>query len=386
MKRLRILIASDSFPPKIDGVSDTAATIARNLSARGHRVHVVAPSPGPEAADGFRITRLRSVPFPIYPELRLSFELDRIRRLARRPWDGAIVLTPGPIGATTMASVRGDTVALNVYTTDIPGYLRTYSLDPLSGPVESGLRYMAKRARTTLCPTVHVAEDLRRRKFPRTEIWGRGVDTALFHPGRRSPEMRERLSGGESSKPVALYVGRLAREKQIMTLSGVIPVLPDVRFAFVGDGPERERLEAQFAGLPVVFTGYLRGEELAAAYASADIFVFPSASETFGQVVIQAMASGLVPLVARGSATAELVPNGIAGLHVDPGCPQDSIDAIASLVNDPARRASMAAAAVNCASRYSWDALVSRLEELIREPHCTRPAADAVGASRGEPG
>lgn len=365
---MRILIASDSFPPKIDGVADTSAIVARKLVARGHFVRVVAPAPGPDRGDGFRVIRLRSVPLPIYPEFRIALGLDRVARLARRRWDGAIVLTPGPIGATTLAFLPKSTTTLNVYTTDIPDYLKTYSLNRLAGPTEQTMKALARRAHRTLCPTKHVESDLRKRGYARTEVWGRGVDTELFNPGRRSDAMRERLAGCRPDMPIALYVGRLAREKRVEELRDVIPALPGVRFAFVGDGPERTNLEALFTGLPVVFTGYLRGEELATAFASADFFVFPSASETFGQVAVQAMASGLVPLVAKGSATAELVPEGSCGIHIDPGCPEQIVDALQDLLNDRARTDSMARASVAHAATYSWDSLVSRLEELLATP------------------
>lgn len=371
---MRILIASDSFPPKIDGVADTSAIVARKLAARGHYVRVVAPAPGPDSGDGYRIIRLKSVPFPIYPEFRVALELDRVVRLSRKPWDGAIVLTPGPIGATALAALPRSTKALNVYTTDIPDYLKTYSLNRFVGPTDQCMRTMAKKAFKTLCPTRHVEADLRSRGYVRTEVWGRGADTDLFNPGRRSEAMRERLAGCRPDMPIALYVGRLAREKRVQELRDVVPALPGVRFAFVGDGPERTSLEALFSGLPVVFTGYLRGEELATAFASADFFVFPSASETFGQVAVQAMASGLVSLVARGSATAELVPEGTCGIHIDPSRPEQMIDAIKGLLADESRAHLMARASVEHASRFSWDALVSRLEELLAPPDAARIA------------
>ncbi|WBL36520.1 glycosyltransferase [Tepidiforma flava] len=135
--------------------------------------------------------------------------------------------------------------------------------------------------------------------------------------------------------------------------------------ALVGDGPERGRLEALFAGRPAVFTGYLRGIELAEAFASADVFVFPSATDTFGQVVLQAMASGVPPVVGTGSATAELVPAGVCGLHVAPGRPGALAAAVRRLIEDEAMRRSMGLAASEYARRFSWQALVLRLVELL---------------------
>ena len=227
------------------------------------------------------------------------------------------------------------------------------------------LRRMAERSERTLCPTRFVEEELRALGFPRLEVWGRGVDTELFNPGRRSAAMRARLAGGEPERPLVLYVGRLAKEKRLETLAEVVEALPGVRLALVGDGPERARLEELFAGKPVVFTGYLRGVELAEAFASADVFVFPSWTDTFGQVVLQAMACGLPPVVVTGSATAELVSPGVCGLHVAPGRPGALAAAVRRLVEDEGMRRSMGMAAAAHARRYSWEALVQRLVELL---------------------
>lgn len=362
---MRLLLATDSFPRKIDGVSDTSRKLAEGLAARGHEVRVIAPAPRGGWTGVARVARVRSVPCPLYPELRLAVNLPRVWALARGRWDGAIVMTPGPIGVTVAASLSRRTPLINVYTTDIPRYLQTYGLDQVSPVVERGLRWMANRAQTTLAPTTFVHDELRRREFPRVEVWGRGVDTELFQPARRSDAMRRRLSGGQPERPLALFVGRLAREKNVAALGEVLRSAPAVRLAVVGDGPARPELEAALGTESVVFTGYLRGQELASAFASADTFVFPSESETFGQVVLQAMASGVPPVVIAGSAPAELVPCGIAGLHVAPGRPEAIAQAVRMLVACPELRASMATAAVECARRYSWAALIERMEALL---------------------
>lgn len=358
-------MATDSFPPKIDGVADTAATVARVLSRMGHTVRVVAPAPGPREGAGWLAARVESVPAPMYPELRLAVGVDRVVRIARaRGWEGAIVLTPGPIGAVTALALREGVPMLNVYTTDIPRYLQTYGMQRLVGPATGLIRRMATRATATLCPTRFVQTELERLGFPRLEVWGRGVDMELFNPGRRSQAVRELLTAGNPAQPLVLYVGRLAREKRLDALAEVAAI-PGVRLAIVGDGPERARLEGEFAGLPVVFTGYLRGVALAEAFASADVFVFPSASDTFGQVVLQAMASGVPPVVVTGSAPAELVPPGVCGLHAAPGRPGALARAVGRLVEDDALRRAMSAAASEHARRFSWEALVGRLVALL---------------------
>jgi hypothetical protein len=157
--------------------------------------------------------------------------------------------------------------------------------------------------------------------------------------------MRWRLAGGEPEKPLVLYVGRLAREKGLLTLCEAAHLVPGLRFALVGDGPLRSLLERRFASVPSVFAGFLRGEPLAAAYAAADIFVFPSESETFGQVVLQAMASGVPPIVVRNTAPSEFVKDGESGLHVRPREPGMLAQSILALAENPDLCRSMALAA-----------------------------------------
>jgi glycosyltransferase involved in cell wall biosynthesis len=374
---LRILIATDSFLPQINGVSDTAATIAQMLAARGHAVEVLAPGPGPDRWGAALVHRAHSIPLPLYAHLRLSAPLTRLPELLLRdPPDAAVVLTPGPIGLSVTAAVRRPTRLVHIFTTDIPRYLHSYGLTPLHSPVLSVLRWMSRRSDVTLCPTDLVRAQLALRGHPRLDVWGRGVDTKLFNPTKSSAEMRWRLSGGEPEKPLVLYVGRLAREKGLLNLYEAARLVPDVRFVLVGDGPLRGLLERQFANVPSVFAGFLRGEPLASAYASSDIFVFPSESETFGQVVLQAMASGVAPIVVRDTAPAEFVRHGLSGLHVPPRSPAALAGAIRGLAADAGLRRSLGDEAERDAAEFSWAALVDRLVGVMRRSDAeirTRP-------------
>jgi glycosyltransferase involved in cell wall biosynthesis len=190
--------------------------------------------------------------------------------------------------------------------------------------------------------------------------------------------MRLRLTGGESEQPLVLYVGRLAREKRLLDLHDAARRLPGVRFALVGDGPRRDELERRYVDVPAVFTGFLRGVPLAEAFASADVFAFPSISESFGQVVLQAMASGVPPIVVRGTAPAEFVADGRMGLHVPPEDPEALATAVRSLLDDPERRARLGAEARLEAEQHSWDALVNRLEVLMLPSSEPRASMEAM--------
>jgi phosphatidylinositol alpha 1,6-mannosyltransferase len=337
-------------------------------------VRVVAPAPGETHERTCQVTRVPSVPFPFYPEFRLAWAASAITRLVQEEApDAAVVLTSGMVGMAAVRALPQRTRLVHIYTTDVPRYLGAYSLGALRRPAEKLLRWMSDRGVATFCPTETVRSELAARGHQRLEVWGRGVDTQLFHPRRRSASMRLRLTGGEPEKPLVLYAGRLAREKRLLDLYQAARRLPDVRFALVGNGPQCHLLERVFSNVPSVFTGYLRGETLAEAIASADLFAFPSDTDTFGQVVLQAMACGVPPVVVGGTAPAELVPDGKAGVHVSARDPQALAGALADLIHDAGARIGMARAASEHAVRFSWPALIDRLEATLTGS-CVTPA------------
>ena len=366
---MRILIASDSFEPKIDGVSETAGVLVRALSRRGHDVTVVAPRPGGTRTDyaaNARVVRLPSAPLPLYPEVRVAYRFAALRRAIEvyRP-EAAIILTTGTIGLNAARLLPASTRIVHIYTTDMPAYLEAYRAGFLVPGFDAVLRWLARRSVATLCPTDVVRDDLVGRKLDRLDVWGRGVDTTLFRPDRASSEMRERLTGGEPDRPLVLYVGRLAREKRILDLLEATRRLRHARFALVGDGPQRQELERLFPPDRTVFTGFLRGVPLAEAFASADVFAFPSDTDTFAQVVLQAMASGTPPVVAQHTAPAQFVPHDVAGLHAPARSPREFAAAIGQLLDDRTLRARLSAGAVDAAQSRSWEALIDRLEGLL---------------------
>ncbi|MEZ4552765.1 MAG: glycosyltransferase [Dehalococcoidia bacterium] len=363
---MRVLVATDSFPPKIDGVADTASVMCEALSARGHHVTVIAPGPGLDSERGAHVLRLAALPLPLYPEVRVVREPLTLRRYAQRlDVQAAVVLTLGPVGLGVAGWLPRETRLIHVYTTDMPGYLRAYRAGFLAPVIDEVTRRVGRRADVTLCPTPVIRDGLVKAGVPKLEIWGRGVDTSLFHAGRRSDAMRRRLSGGEPERPIVLYVGRLAKEKRLLDLLAATRRVPEARFAFVGDGPQRAELERLFPAERTVFTGYLRGTALAEAFASADVFAFPSDSDTFAQVVLQSMASGVPPVVVAGSAPAVLVRAGESGLHVAARSPHAMADAIERLVVDRPYGVRLGEWAATDARARSWDVLMDELEERL---------------------
>ena len=260
----------------------------------------------------------------------MGYRLDRLKQAveAAAP-DAALLLTMGPIGLAGAYLLPRHTRLIHVYTTDMPSYLRTYHFGFLERVLDRVLRSLGERCVATLCPSELIRDDLARRGVAGLGVWGRGVDTDLFGPERRSEAMRARLTHGQPDRPLVLYVGRLAREKRILDLLAATRQLRTTRFAFVGDGPMRGHLERVFPADRTVFTGYLRGLPLAEAFASADVFAFPSDTDTFAQVVLQALASGVPAVVPAGTAPAQFVTDGVSGLHAPARSPGDFAAAVA---------------------------------------------------------
>lgn len=218
-----------------------------------------------------------------------------------------------------------------------------------------------------LAPSRATQRELEEHGIRAVGLWSRGVDAQRFHPRRASAAMRERLTSGDTEAPLLLYVGRLSPEKRVEWLRAVVRALPHVRLAVVGDGPSRASLESLFAGTPAAFTGYLTGDDLAAACASADLFVFPGANETFGNVALEAMASGLPVIAPRAGGVLDHVVDGRTGVLFEPDDLGSLVMAARWLVHDAsfARRLGQAAGAR--ARERTWESELDRLLDVYRD-------------------
>jgi glycosyltransferase involved in cell wall biosynthesis len=305
--------------------------------------------------------------FALYPELRLSLPRASMRAQIREFQPDLLhVADPALLGIAALyysGGANGGALRLPLvvsYHTDLPAYLHYYGLGVLEPHIWRIMRVRHNRATLNLCTSSAMLEQLSRHGIERVALWPGGVDTARFHPCRRSESMRARLTGSSPESPLLLYVGRLSPEKDIERIKPMLQALAGARLALIGDGPHRKVLERHFAGLPVYFAGFLRGEELAAAYASCDVFVMPSRTETLGLVVLEAMSSGLPVVGARAGGVPELIQDGT-------GCLFDSdteaIDAIRCLLNCPEKRAATGIAARAFAADQSWKAATLKLIE-----------------------
>jgi len=360
---MRIALFAETFLPKWDGIAHTLCRLLDHLAARGHASLMFAPEGAPSRYAHTAIVGLPGFAFPLYPDLRMvSPTINVEERLATFQPDLVHLVNPALLGWVGLRHARALGVpVIASYHTDIPGYAERYGLGLLREPLWAYFRWIHNQADLNLCPSRFTCEELHGRGFQRLAIWGRGVDTVRFSPRHRSESWRLRLSGGRPESPLLLYVGRLAVEKRVEWLRALLYELPGVRLTIVGDGPLRARLEEQFAETPTVFTGYLQGKDLAQAYASADLFVFPSANETLGNVVLEAMSSGLPVVAPRSGGVLDHVVDGENGFLFDKGDVADLVAAVRSLVSDPALTGRLAVTARQHAERQSWQAILDGL-------------------------
>ena len=385
---MRIAITTETFLPKIDGIVTTLCHLLDHLQIRGHESMVFAPEGGPRHYAASDVIGLRSYHFPLYPEQKMVSPFARLgKRLARFRPDIVHLVNPVSLGyAGLRYAEKSGIPVIASYHTDLPGYLERWGYRSLSPLAWSYLRWIHNRVDINLCPSPSTRNTLVAHGFKNVRVWGKGVDTKRFHPCYRSRQTRHLLTAGHPDKPLLLYVGRLALEKQLESLRPVLDILPGTRLAFVGDGPDRGRLERCFAGTPTVFTGYLKGLQLSRAYASSDVFVFPSTSETFGNVIVEAQASGIAVVAARAGGPVDIIREGETGLFFEPGEPEALAGIVRKLIREPDYAGEIAAAGRRNAGRRSWetvmDDLLIRYAEAIRTYGSSRSASPLLSPAR----
>lgn len=229
------------------------------------------------------------------------------------------------------------------------------------------IKAMHNQARINLVTSTAMKAELLEHGVERIDVWQRGVDTELFRPELASAAMRDRLSQGHPEAPLLLYIGRLSAEKEIDRIKPVLQAIPGARLALVGDGPYRAELEAHFADTPTHFVGYLAGEDLASAYASADAFVFPSRTETLGLVLLEAMAAGCPVVAANSGGIPDIVTDGVNGFLFDPQDEEGAINATRRLIEATAEREALRQNAVAEAEQWGWAAATRQLQQFYHQ-------------------
>lgn len=329
---MRIAIFTETFVPALDGVVTRLRSTIDELLTLGDQLLVVAPKygEGPAYYHNVPIHRVSSVPFPPYPQVKMAPINPGVGRALKKFGPDLIhAVNPFVLGAGAPFYARKLGVPLVAsYHTNVTTYARFYGLGFADGAGRWHTRRIHDKADVNLCTSESTREYLQGEGIKRLHVWPQGVDARRFHPNKFSKEWRAKLSDGHPADPLLLYVGRLGHEKNIGSLRSALDAVPNARLAFVGDGPARRELEEVFVGTRTVFLGTRRGEELAAAYASADAFVFPSTTETLGMAMIEALASGLPVIAARTDSTGEVVEDGVNGLMYE----SNSADSLAGVV------------------------------------------------------
>ncbi len=379
---MRIALVTETFPPEINGVAMTLERLALAMGEAGHSVEVVRPrqrnAPGPERPS-YREVEVGAVSLPGYEELNLGLPVATrlYHHWGRQRPDVVYLATEGPLGAAALAvcHARG-VLPVSGFHTNFQEYVRHYQLRWLELLMRTYLRFLHNSTLRTFGPSADLLRRLRREGFHRLRLLERGVDTRLFRPDRRRADLRRDWGAGAEA-PVFLYVGRLAAEKNIGLLAGLWPEIratrPDAHLVLVGDGPLRPELENR---LPEArFTGTRNGEDLASHYASADYFLFPSLTETYGNVVAEAMASGLGVLAYRYAAAAQLIEDGGNGWTVPPGDAATFRERALALAGlPPARVQALRAAARATALSRSWEGVFRRFEGELQAAVAERRA------------
>lgn len=364
----RVAIITEAFLPKVDGVSKTAFLTLSYLRQTGRQVLVLAPDIAPDRMGDTRVVPLRSVGFPGVPETRMALPNIRIaQELERFQPDLIHLFSPAIMSVSGMAMGRHYNVPIIAnYQTDLPGYSHVYGYSFAENIIRNWLRYIHNGCHLTLAPTNHVIEDLRSHGFKRVRHWGRGVNVERFNPEKRTDAWRKKLlNGRDPDSLVCVYVGRLATEKRVELLYEVAQ-LPGVALTIIGDGAEREELEAYFAGTDTHFTGYLLGDDLPQAFASSDVFLFTGPNETFGQVVQEAMASALPSIVINQGGVRDVIEEGITGFTCPPSASAFA-ERVRQLQNDPALLKQMSDQARQTAETRPWEAIMAQLEDYYLE-------------------
>lgn len=373
---MRVAIFTETFLPKTDGIVRVVCLLLDHLKLRGVEAVVVAPRIGDiHEYNGFPVLTVPAVTFPLYPELKFGPPTPYTYRdlVAFKP-DVAHFIHPVAVGipGMMMAKVMG-IPTLASFHIDIARMADHFGVGFLRGFTDFATRTIFNWADYSLAPSKLIENEMRAIGIHNVGLWKRGVDAHRFNPSFYSDEMRYRLSDGHPDAPLLLYVGRLSAEKQVNHLRTVLDAIPETRLAIVGDGPERLALEEHFAGRNVHFAGYMQGEQLSQAYASADIFTFPSALETFGLVVVEAMAAGLPVVSSRVGGIPDVVEEGVTGFTFEVGDTDGLIAGVRQILATPGRLKVMGQQARAFAETQSWEAMMDEVivhyERLIAQAH-----------------
>ena len=372
-QRLRIALVTETYPPEINGVAMTLGRQVVDLQQRGHQVQLIRPRQGAldKAVNNALLEEVlkMGVPIPRYAGLKIGLPaksaLVRLWQM-KRP-DLVHIATEGPLGWSALAAAQKLRLPVSTdFHTNFHSYSKHYGAGWLRRPILAYLRKFHNKACVTLVPTEGMRKELQMHGYRNIEVVSRGVDTVLFNPGHRASSLR--LSwGAQPDTQVIMYVGRIAPEKNLSLVFKAYAAMhaanSNSRLVIVGDGPERNALQQQYPD--AVFCGMRSGAELAQHYASADVFLFPSLTETFGNVTTEAMASGLAVVAYRYAAAEALIRQGENGMLASYNDAEQFIAAATELALHPERVKQIGVNAHQTSLSISWDSIHDRFERVL---------------------
>ena len=386
---LRIALVTETYPPDINGVAHTVSKIVEGLRARGHELMLVRPRhhSDTEAATDSRYQEVlvRGAPIPMYKQLRMGLPAQGALHklwLKQRP-DLVHIATEGPLGWSASRAARKLKIPTSSdFRTNFHAYSQFYGFGWLKGAIVAYMRKFHNATHCTMVPTQGLMAELSKIGFDRLMVVPRGVDTEHFSPAKRDEQLRQSW-GTNAETQVLLSVGRLAVEKNLDTVVRCFKSLRarglPVKLVIVGDGPMRQALERSVP--EAIFAGTRTGQDLAKHYASADLFIFPSLTETFGNVTIEAMASGLAVVAYDHAAAGQLIEHKRNGMVLAPNQEAQLFEASRQIVEDTTLRTQVRVAARQTAVDRDWSSVIARTEGIFRSLIANEdPAAIVVSA------
>ena len=377
-RSLRIAVVSETYPPEVNGVAVTLSKVVEGLRNANHAVQLIRlRQNGTDAAAqddmyaGYQEVLMRGFPIPNYPDLRMGIPskstLIRLWQL-KRP-DVVHIATEGPLGWSALRAAMYLKLPVSTdYRTNFQSYSTHYGVGFLYKPIMAYLKKFHNHAGCTMVPTEALRASLAAVGFQRLKVVSRGVDTVAYDPAHRSDALRQQWGLAPQDLAV-LCVGRLAKEKNLDLLLRAFEAIqarqPSARLVLVGHGPMLQELKLKCPG--AIFTGQLRGHTLAEHYASADLFLMPSLTETFGNVTTEAMASGLPVVAFNYAAAAEMIVSGVNGRLAAMRDAEDFVFAASEVAAQPVQLRSMAAAARQTALGLDWACIVEKFENELQE-------------------
>lgn len=370
---LQIALITETYLPEVNGVAITIGRMVDGLCQRGHEIHMIRPRQHKQDTArniaNYCETLVAGMPIPGYSGLRSGLPAKGLLlRLwqSRRP-DIVHIATEGPLGWSALSAARKLNIPVSTdFHTNFHSYTQHYGIGLLRWPIAAYLRHFHNKAACTLVPTAELQKQLEQDGYRNVQVVSRGVDTELFHPSRRSAALRASW-GADESTPVVMLVSRIAAEKNlavaIQAFEQMRSVNPLTKMVLVGDGPARAELQKQHPD--VIFAGMQTGEALAEHYASGDIFVYPSLTETYGNVTVEAMASSLATIAYDYAAAREHIVHNDNGILVPFSDTQAFIEHAKTLIADTAQVQRLRHAARQTVKSLTWDHIMGQMENVL---------------------